>query len=65
MLARKIREELELIYGPQYQEYLDLVGKLREDVIRNVQDPKKKERYLKALPLTEFSASSKKAGLLR
>lgn len=48
MLARKIREELEVIYGPQYQEYLDLVGKLREDVIRNVQDPEKKREILES-----------------
>ena len=37
----------------------------REDVIHNVQIRRKRERYWKALPLTEFSASSKKAGLVR
>jgi precorrin-2 dehydrogenase/sirohydrochlorin ferrochelatase len=59
MLARKIREELEVIFGPQYQEYLDLVGKLREDVIRNVQDPEKKREIL------ESFADDKVLGLLK
>lgn len=36
MLARKIREDLEKTYGSSFGEFLDLLGDLRQDVIRNV-----------------------------
>lgn len=36
MLARRIREELEHTFGPEYREFLDLMGNVREHVIRNV-----------------------------
>lgn len=49
MLARRIREELEKIYGPQYEEFLDMLGALREDVIRNVSDEIKKREILENL----------------
>lgn len=48
LLARIIREELETVYGPQYGEYLDLVGDLRQAVIRNVKDPEKKRKILES-----------------
>jgi precorrin-2 dehydrogenase/sirohydrochlorin ferrochelatase len=34
LLARKIREELEEMYGPQYGEFLDLLGVLRVKLLR-------------------------------
>jgi len=44
LLARKIREELEKMYGPQYGEFLDLIGKLRIDLLRrNVDSTNKKQ----------------------
>lgn len=49
LLARKIREELEKAYGPQYEEFLDMLGCLREDVIRNVADDEKKRDILESL----------------
>lgn len=49
MLARKLREELEKTYGPQYEEFLDMLGDLREDVIRNVLDQDKKREILENL----------------
>ena len=59
MLAKKIREELETVYGPQYQEYLEMVGSLREEVIRNVQDPEEKRKIL------ESFADDRVLGLLK
>lgn len=46
MLARKIREELEKAFGPQYEEFLDMLGELREDVIRNVSNQDEKREIL-------------------
>lgn len=49
MLARKIREEMENTYGPQYGEFLDMLGALREEVIRSVADGEKKRDILESL----------------
>jgi len=36
MLARKIREDLEMAFGPEYREFLDLMGSIREHVISSI-----------------------------
>lgn len=36
LLARKIREELEEVYGPQYGEFLDMLGETREEIISSI-----------------------------
>jgi len=36
MLARKIREELERRFGPEYGPYVDFLGRVRELVVRDV-----------------------------
>lgn len=38
MLARKIREDLETVFGPEYRDFLDLMGDVREHIIRTVPD---------------------------
>jgi len=48
MLARKLREELEKNFGPQYEEYLNFLGDLRKDVIRHVADPETKNKILES-----------------
>jgi precorrin-2 dehydrogenase/sirohydrochlorin ferrochelatase len=54
LLARKIKEELENVYGPHYEEFVDLLGYLREDVIKNVSDPDKKKEILENLVSDEI-----------
>ncbi len=49
LFARKIREELEMRYGPHYGDFLDMLGGLREDVINRVCDPEKKKMILESL----------------
>jgi len=49
LLARRIREELEKTYGPQYEKFLNMLGDLREDVIRKVGDGEKKRDILESL----------------
>ncbi|MDD2422562.1 MAG: bifunctional precorrin-2 dehydrogenase/sirohydrochlorin ferrochelatase, partial [Heliobacteriaceae bacterium] len=38
-VARRLREELEQSFGDEYGEYLALMGRLREQVLREVADP--------------------------
>jgi len=59
LLARRIREELELAYGPQYGEFLDLIAGLRKDIISNIADEKVKKEILENL------VSDKILGLLK
>ncbi|MDD4237645.1 MAG: bifunctional precorrin-2 dehydrogenase/sirohydrochlorin ferrochelatase [Desulfotomaculaceae bacterium] len=46
MLARRIREDLEKIYGATFGEFLELLGDLRQEIIRNVTDQDKKKEIL-------------------
>jgi|Deesub1362A_J573_1020465.scaffolds.fasta_scaffold00309_29 precorrin-2 dehydrogenase/sirohydrochlorin ferrochelatase len=54
LLARKIREQLEKEFGPQYGDYLALLGQIRHNIIRNVTDSAKKEQLLAALATPEI-----------
>ena len=36
MLARRVREEMEQFFGPEYSEFLDLMANIREHVMKNV-----------------------------
>ena len=63
LLARKIREELELVYGQQYEDFLDMLGVLRKEIIKNVSDPEKKKKILESLISDEILNMLKK-GLL-
>ena len=37
-LARKTREELEKTFGQEYADYLDIVGQMRDNIIRDIPD---------------------------
>jgi precorrin-2 dehydrogenase/sirohydrochlorin ferrochelatase len=52
-LARSIRKELEKIYGCEFVRYLQALRKIREDVMRLVQDKKKRKAFLKYLASEE------------
>lgn len=49
LLARKIREELEERYGPEYGLLADLLGEIRTDVLAHTPDPEKRRGLLTAL----------------
>ncbi|MFZ5641100.1 MAG: precorrin-2 dehydrogenase/sirohydrochlorin ferrochelatase family protein, partial [Bacillota bacterium] len=44
MLARKIREDLPAVFGPEYGEFLELMGDLREQIINTVAVPEERRR---------------------
>lgn len=54
MLARKIREQLEEQYGPLYGAYLELIGEIRHNIVRSVQNSAEKDALLKALSAPEI-----------
>lgn len=59
LLARKIREELSLTYGPQYGDFLDLIAGLRQDVIHHTADDRKKKEILEDMVSDEILADLK------
>jgi precorrin-2 dehydrogenase/sirohydrochlorin ferrochelatase len=63
MLARKLREELEKDYGPQYGEFLDILGCLREEVIKSAAEPDKKRMILENLVNEEILSLLRKGRL--
>jgi precorrin-2 dehydrogenase/sirohydrochlorin ferrochelatase len=48
-MARAIRKDLEELYPPAFGRYLRRVRRLREKILREEPDPRKRERLLKAL----------------
>jgi precorrin-2 dehydrogenase / sirohydrochlorin ferrochelatase len=48
-LAKKIREELEEHFGVEYAEFLELLGEVRDHVIRDVPDEKKRRMIFECL----------------
>ena len=63
MLARKLREELEKDYGPQYGEFLEMLGCLREEVIKSAADSEKKKTILENLVNEDILSLLKKGRL--
>ncbi|MGB9802439.1 MAG: precorrin-2 dehydrogenase/sirohydrochlorin ferrochelatase family protein [Desulfofundulus sp.] len=49
MLARKIKEELEQRYGPEYGLLVDLIGEIRHDILENMVDSRKRRDLLTSI----------------
>lgn len=50
-LAREIRKELQRIYGPEYSRYLKIMKVARSKAMKNIQNKKGREKFLKDLAL--------------
>ena len=48
-VAKRIREELEAVFGKEYEEYLDLLTKMRSLAMTTVEDDAKRRRILQRL----------------
>jgi precorrin-2 dehydrogenase/sirohydrochlorin ferrochelatase len=48
-LAKKIRRQLEQLYGPEYDEYLNLLGKCRKLILENISDITRRRNIFQAL----------------
>ncbi|MBM7623079.1 precorrin-2 dehydrogenase/sirohydrochlorin ferrochelatase family protein [Sporohalobacter salinus] len=53
-LSGRIRRELEEEFGPEYKEFLDIMGKLRVEIISRVDDSKVRRRVFKELAYSEI-----------
>jgi precorrin-2 dehydrogenase/sirohydrochlorin ferrochelatase len=49
LLARKIREEMENSFGPEYARFLELMGEIRSKVIRDIPDIQTRRRIFECL----------------
>jgi precorrin-2 dehydrogenase/sirohydrochlorin ferrochelatase len=49
LLSKKIRENLETLFGPEYSELAELMGKIRKQVLENVSDSEKRRRIFECL----------------
>ncbi|MEG6615462.1 bifunctional precorrin-2 dehydrogenase/sirohydrochlorin ferrochelatase [Peptococcaceae bacterium 1198_IL3148] len=49
LLAARIREQLEQTYGPEYADFLELLGEVRQDIIENVPDPETRREILQRI----------------
>ncbi len=67
-LSRRIREELETQYGPAYEPFVTLLGRLRSEVLAGVADPERRRALfaeLAALPCESVYANGGEAALER
>jgi precorrin-2 dehydrogenase / sirohydrochlorin ferrochelatase len=65
-LARKIREQLELQFDEQFEEYLEFLFSARQRILKEVKDPSRKGKILTAIVSEEFMKSpDREAGLSR
>ncbi|MBI5187530.1 MAG: bifunctional precorrin-2 dehydrogenase/sirohydrochlorin ferrochelatase [Nitrospirae bacterium] len=53
-MARAIRRDLEKLYGPEFANYLKLLGKIRKKAIKEVPDKKKRAEFFKSLASEEM-----------
>jgi precorrin-2 dehydrogenase/sirohydrochlorin ferrochelatase len=56
-LARKIREQLELQFDEQFEEYLEFLFSARQRILKEVKDPSRKGKILTAIVSEEFMKS--------
>jgi precorrin-2 dehydrogenase/sirohydrochlorin ferrochelatase len=64
-MARAIRKDMEAFYGPPFGEYLKDMKKQRAKALRDIPDPKERERHLKSLASVEQVQKLKKASAKR
>lgn len=56
LLAGKIRARLEQSFGPQYGEFLNILGDLRSCIIHDIKDPKEKREIMEQMVSDEVLA---------
>ena len=59
-LAKKIREELEITFGPEYEEFLELMGEIRDQVMRDVPEEEKRRMIFDCLVNSDILDSIRK-----
>ena len=54
MLARKIRQDLEMVYDFRYEIFLDIMGEVRKEVFHNLKDQKKRSEFYKTIVYSDL-----------
>ncbi|MCY6354156.1 precorrin-2 dehydrogenase/sirohydrochlorin ferrochelatase family protein [Clostridium sp. ZS2-4] len=54
MLSRRIREELEKVFNSNYEDFLDIMGDMRSNVLREIKDGKKRREFFKEVVYSDF-----------
>ncbi len=49
LLARTIREQLEKVFGPEYGDFLEILGQVRMELLQNEPDPKRRRAVLERI----------------
>ena len=65
LLARKVREELENLFGSEYAEFLELMGEVRSRVIKDVPNGETRRRIFECLINSDILELIKKSKELR
>lgn len=58
ILAKKIKQNLSNLYGPEYKEYVDFLYKCRKWILQEIQDPELKKSLLSAITEQDFLTST-------
>ena len=53
-VSKKVREDLELQYGPEYGTMLEILEEAREEALRTIEDASKRRRFLQAVASMEL-----------
>lgn len=61
-LSRRLRQELEGQYGPEWEPVLNLLGKARQRVINTINDPELKQQCLTALAALDLVSEYRRGG---
>jgi precorrin-2 dehydrogenase/sirohydrochlorin ferrochelatase len=48
-LSRFIRKELEILYGPEFSEYLKSLRSVRSEAMRRIRDQRERNKFLKSV----------------
>lgn len=62
-VAKRIREELEAVFGKEYEEYLDLLTKMRSLAMSSIEDSLKRRKVLQRLAEKDFFDTVKVEGV--
>jgi precorrin-2 dehydrogenase/sirohydrochlorin ferrochelatase len=53
-VSKKVREDLELQYGPEYGTMLEILEEAREEALRTIGDASKRRRFLQSVASMEL-----------
>ncbi|WP_338451192.1 NAD(P)-binding protein [Niallia oryzisoli] len=58
ILAKKIKQNLSNLYGPEYKDYVDFLYNCRKWILQEIQDPEMKKSLLSAITEQDFLTST-------